>query len=96
MISILSYLVVWTGSPTGTFTVEVSNDFVPSPIGVIPKDSDTGTWVTLALSATVAATGSGSSAFIDIDTIGATWIRLKYTRSSGTGVLNATISGKAA
>mgnify|MGYP000101883020 CR=1 FL=1 len=96
MVSILSYTIVWTGSPTGTFSVQVSNDYIPNPLGVQDAPVNAGTWVALSLSTTVAPAGSGSSAFIDIDTCGAAWIRLVYTRSSGTGTLNATIAGKSA
>ncbi len=96
MISILSYTLAWTGTPTGTFTVEVSNDYVPTQHGVLDPAANTGTWVALVLSVTVAATGADGSAFIDVDTMGAAWVRLKYTRDSGTGAATATIAGKCA
>lgn len=94
--SVCSYTVSWTGTPTGTFTVEVSNDYEPSPAGVLNKPANAGTWVPLTLSATVSAVGSDGSAFIDIDIMGAAWMRLKYMRVSGTGTVSATIAGKGA
>src|SRR5687767_4867907 len=91
MIPYVSYTVAWTGTPTGTFSVQVSNDYAVDPSGAV---LNAGTWVALTLSASVAASGSDDSAFIDIDGVAAYAIRLKYTRSSGTGTLNATIAGK--
>lgn len=96
MISILSYTLNWTGTPTGTFNVEACNDYVPSPAGVLDDPINAGTWVPLTLSTTVSAVGSDGSAFIDIDTMGSAWVRLTYTSGSGVGVLNATIAGKCA
>lgn len=92
MIPYVSFTVVWTGTPTGTFSVEVSNDYSAGGINGAPANS--GTWVALTLSTSVAAAGSADSAFIDIDGVAAYAIRLKYTRSSSTGTLNATIAGK--
>ena len=75
----VGYQIDWTGTPTGDFTVEVSND----------ED----TWVELTLSTAIAAGGSADSAFIDVETA-AKFVRLKYTRSSGTGTLNVHITAK--
>jgi hypothetical protein len=91
MIPYISYTVVWTGTPTGTFAVEVSNDYSVDASGAV---LNAGTWVALTLSASVAAAGSADSAFIDIDGVAAYAIRLKYTRASGTGSLTATVAGK--
>lgn len=90
---IVSYSVVWTGTPNGTFSVEVSNDYALSSDGVsvlVP-----GTWTPLVLTGqSPVATGSAGNGFIDIDITGAYAIRLVYTNASGSGVLNATICGK--
>lgn len=94
MISIFSYTVFWTGTPTGEFTVEVSNDYVPSPEGVLVAPANAGHWVAIPLDTDVLAVGDDGSAFIDVATIGAAWARLLYTRTSGTGTVNATITGK--
>jgi len=68
-----------TSDAIGTFSVEVSND-------------DT-VWVALTLSAAVTAASSDDDAFIDVETA-AKFVRLVYTRSSGTGTLQAHITGK--
>jgi hypothetical protein len=95
-ISICSYTIVWTGTPTGTFNIEVCNDYVPNPEYSSSVDSSTGSWVPLVLSVAIAATGSANFAFGDVDTCGAAWIRVHYVFSSGSGTAKATISGKSA
>ena len=75
----VGYQLSWSGTPTGTFSVEVSND--------------ESVWVPLTLSASVAAAGSADDAFIDCETA-AKFIRFKYTASSGSGTLQAHITGK--
>ena len=89
--SFVGYDVSWTGTPTGTFTVEVSNTYEQSGQGVVLNP---GNWTALVLSATVTASGSAGNAYIDVRGISSDWIRLTYTPSSGTGVLNAVMSAK--
>ncbi len=83
----------WSGaSPVGTFTVEVSIDYAQDYLGNV---TNAGTWNTLAISPAVAATGtSPDSAFIALNQLPAPWVRVKYTRTSGTGTLQSFISGK--
>ena len=69
---------VYTGSPVGDLTLEASNDKV--------------TWTTVANS-TVAVSGA-SSAMWNIQNCGYSWLRLVYTRTSGTGSLTARNSSK--
>jgi hypothetical protein len=82
----------WTGSPTGTFTVEVSNSYSQGPDVVAPANA--GNWTPLTLSQSISASGSAGGGFIDIDGVAASWIRLTYTPSGGTGSLTAYESGK--
>lgn len=91
--SLVGFDISWTGAPVGTFSIEVSNTYEQFPGGQVKT---AGNWTALTLSAAVAPAGTPSNGFIDIDSISATWIRLTYTRTSGTGVLNATVSGKSA
>lgn len=77
----------WTGTPTGAFKVEGSIDNVPNAASVVNWD-DTGILVIDAPS------GSAGASFINLVGIGFRWLRLTYTRSSGTGALNVTIFGK--
>lgn len=75
----VGYEIVYTGTPTGTFSVEVSN---------------TGTyWQTLTLSTPVTASGAGGNDFIDCETA-SKYCRLIYTRTSGTGTLSVALTAK--
>ena len=78
-IDLMSFQIDYTGTPTGTFSVEVSNDEA--------------TWTELTLSTAVLAAGSADNHFIDCET-SARYIRLKYTFTSGTGSLDAKSFGK--
>lgn len=73
------FQIVYTGSPTGSFSIEVSNDET--------------TWQAVALSTGVSAAGSADNHFIDVETA-SKFIRLVYTFSSGTGSLNVHITAK--
>lgn len=75
---------VWTGAnPIGTAHVQVSLD------NVVPVTWNTITPVDIAL------TGSAGSAFIDLNQMGARWIRVTYTTAGGSiGLLTATIGAK--
>lgn len=88
-LSLISYSASWTGTPTGTFSVEVSDDYLENVDGSV---RNAGTWNTLPLSAAVSASGSTGNGLIDVQT-GAYAIRLVYTRASGTGTLNAIVTG---
>ena len=92
-LSLVSYSVAFTGTPTGDFTVEVSNDYALSPGGEV---ANSGTWSTVTLSSATSAAGADGNGFIDIGLISAYAIRLKYTSGSGEGVLNAVINAKVA
>lgn len=87
----ISYSAVYTGSPTGTFTVEVTNDYSLNPAGGVENP---GNWTAITLIPDAVATGSAGNNFIDVRGTAASWIRLVYTPSSGSGSLTATIAGK--
>lgn len=76
----LCYQLVWTGTPTGTFQVEVSLDGI--------------NWTALTLSPVPAASGSAGSYYVDLNQLSASFVRIKYVFGSGTGTLTATVSGK--
>lgn len=87
----LSFDISWTGSPTGTFGVQVSNTYAQSGEGVV---TNPGSWNNIVLSIVPAASGAPGSAFINVAEIAGLWLRLSYVSTSGTGVLNATAVGK--
>ena len=91
-ISMVSYAVSWSGSsPVGTFSVEVSNDYEKNAAGGV---ANAGTWTALTLSASPSVSGNTGNGFIDLGRISAYAVRLKYTRTSGSGTLQATVAGK--
>jgi hypothetical protein len=92
-LSQIGYDIAWTGTPTGTFSVQVSNSYTQDSNGVVENP---GNWTTLTLSSAVTASGSAGNAYIDIDQLSATWMRLVYTAASGTGSLDAYVAGKVA
>lgn len=84
---------VFTGTPTGTFTVETSGDYVPDDeFRTSPPNA--GNWDALDLGTTLSASGAAGTISVDITLSAVPYLRVVYTRASGTGTLNAKISGK--
>ena len=79
----ISIQAVWTGSPVGNFTVEVSDDDGSDQFGTGVTN-----WDTYAGS-TSAAGGAAGILTYAISDVSFKWARLKYTRASGTGTVNA-------
>lgn len=77
---------VWTGTPTGTIKVQVSNDVGPTP-EYNPNGTIT-TWTDVTGSSQSIA-GAAGNFWWNLNDIGARWARLVYTRTSGTGTLDA-------
>lgn len=92
--SMISYAVSWTGTaPIGVMGVQVSNDYSQNGDGTVRNP---GTWTFITLSPAPAVSGDTGTGFIDIVQTAAFAMRLVYTRTSGTGVMQATIIGKVA
>lgn len=89
----VGYQINFTGTPTGTFTVEVSADYQP---GTSPHEEpiNAGNWIALPISPAVTASGAAGSAYIDLNQLSAPWIRIVYTRTSGTGSLDVYVTAK--
>lgn len=93
-LSMISYDISWTGTtPVGVMTVQVSNTYAVNADGTV---RNAGNWTTLTMSSPMTVTGNSGNGFADIDATGAFAIRLVYTRTSGTGTMNATLSAKVA
>jgi len=89
-ISMISYDISWTGSsPVGVCTVEVSDTYTQNGDGTV---RNAGNWTALPISGAVS--GNTGTGYMDIGVVSSYAIRLKYTRISGTGTMNATITGK--
>lgn len=80
-----------TGSPVGTFDVQVSIDYAQDANGNV---TNTGNWVSLTLSPVPVANVSANQIYIDLNQLSSPWIRLLYTKTSGTGTFQAYICGK--
>jgi hypothetical protein len=81
----------WTGSPVGTFSVQISSNYqAPTPL----EPGITGNWVTLPLSPGIAAVGTPDDAYIDLNQMSCQYVRILYTAASGTGSLNALVVAK--
>jgi hypothetical protein len=91
-ISLFSYNMSWTGTPTGSLKVEVCNDAKFDSSG--KYISGTGSWDALTFDVPVAAAGSADTGTYDIRGTGAAFVRLHYIRASGSGTLQATFAGK--
>lgn len=75
--------VVWTGTPTGTITIEKSMD--PTNLG----------WEVHTFSpAPTQPAGSASRSWFEINQTPASYVRMVYTRGSGTGTIKAKIALK--
>lgn len=84
---LISFHVIWTGSPVGVFTVEASDNeedassFVALEMDVYPNTS-------------IRTDNSENPFLIKIDVCPYRGIRLKYTRESGSGTLNVFAAAK--
>lgn len=90
-VSTLSYDISWAGTaPVGTVDVQVSNTYSVNGDGTV---RDAGVWRTLP-NMSASLTGNTGEGGVDISVTGFFAVRLIYTRTSGTGLLNATVVGK--
>lgn len=74
----------WTGSPVGTFSFQVSMDYLADTNGNVVN---AGNWITLPVTPAITAAGVPDVAYVDLNQISATYARVVYTRTSGTGSL---------
>jgi hypothetical protein len=96
----IGFQLQWSGSPTGTFSVEVSMDYFADINGNVVNP---GIWTTVPVSywngtsyttSTTVPTSVGSPIYIDLNQLSATYIRVQYTNSASTGTLNGYVDGK--
>lgn len=98
----IGYQFTWSGSPVGTFQVQVSADYAEDRSSP-PNITNTGHWVpllftywdgTVFVTSTDLPTSVGSPIYVDLALLSSPYIRAVYTKISGTGTLTATITGK--
>lgn len=84
---------ILSGTPSGAFEIWVSNYISPSNSNAVPSSTH---WVQLPLTSSFVTIVSGQAAqtFVDLNGISMAWVQPRYTSSSGSGSLNAYISGK--
>ncbi len=88
----ISYAISWVGTDlSGVVTVEVSNDYSQNATGQVRNP---GNWTTIPLSGIGTIDSDDDAGFIDIDANAGYAIRLRYTASDGTGLMNVTAMGK--
>lgn len=88
----LGFQLKWSGSPVGSFSVQISSTYSEDINGNV---MDLGAWVSLPLSPAIAATGAPDDAYIDLNQMSAMYVRIVYTRTSGTGSFSCVAVGKA-
>jgi len=90
----------WTGSPVGDFAIQVSADYSQGLNGNVQS---TGNWVPLTLTyftggvfvtGTSIPTSVGSPIYLDLNQLSAPYIRVVYTKGSGTGSLDCFLTSK--
>lgn len=81
----------FTGAPVGTFDVQVSGDYLTDELGNIIS---AGNWISVNLPQQPVASGAAGSIYVDLNQLSAPYIRAVYTKTSGTGTLNAFITAK--
>ncbi len=82
---------VFTGTPTGTFEIQGSLDYQRDLNGNV---TNAGHWVPITLPTPPIASGAAGDILIDMNQLSFPYIRVVYTRTSGSGSLNAYIGGK--
>ena len=84
----ISFQAKWTGTTLGVIGVDVSNDGPADNTGLTPSGNIGATALTLTSAMTAAApAGSASNFLYEFRDMSVNWIRLVYTRTSGTGTL---------
>ena len=81
----------FTGTPTGTFQVQVSIDYMQDQEGNIQNP---GNWIPILLPQPAVASGGPGFIYIDLNELSSPWVRVVYVFTSGTGTLNSFITGK--
>lgn len=88
----ISFHLIFTGSPVGVFYVEVSSNYKQGPDG---NALIAGDWIALPIDPVPIAGGDADSIMLDLNQLGVPWVRLSYVATSGSGSLNAFVTGKA-
>lgn len=84
-------LIVTTSNAVGTFYVQGSLDYAVNEGGIV---TNTGTWTSLTLSPVPTLASANTTILLDLNQLSFPFVRLIYTRVSGTGTVTAYGSAK--
>jgi len=79
-----------SGTSNGTFTVQISIDYAKDAEGNV---TNAGHWISLGVTQ-VLTSGSPNEIYFDLNQLSATWVRVSYTNTSGSGNVTGFASGK--
>lgn len=82
---------VVSGTPTGVLQVQVSADYLEDNNHNI---LNAGHWVSLTPAQQSLTAGAPAQTYFDLNQLSSPWVRLIYTRTSGSGSLDAFITAK--
>lgn len=86
----VGYQFYWDGNPSGTFHIQVSNDYSSgSPQGQ-SGFANAGTWDTVTVSPTP-TTSSGFSYTVNMNQLGLPYVRVVFINSTGSGVITGNV-----
>lgn len=90
----------WTGAPVGNFAIQVSADHNQDMNGNVVVAGNWSPILVTYWTGSASATGVsipttvGSPIYVDLNQLSSPYIRVVYTRTSGTGTLNSFITAK--
>ena len=83
-----------TSNAVGTFSVQGSLDYNPGG-STSPSGPVAGNWIAITLPAIPTLASVDAQFLLDLNQLSFPWLRIAYTRTSGTGTVDIYVSGKA-
>ncbi len=80
-----------TADAIGAFSIQISSDHVQDLEGNIQTP---GNWISLPLSPGISSAGNSDTAYVDLNQMSAQYMRVLYTRTSGSGTVTAIVVAK--
>jgi len=88
----VAYQIIQTGTPTGEFFVEASVDYAFDEVA--QNVQNPGHWDALPLSTRLLLAGTPEDILVNLNQLPFTAIRVRYTRSSGTGTADIYLTAR--
>ena len=86
----LGFVITSAGAPVGTLTIQVSSD----PVAPTTSGDPAGNVVNWASLSSPTAISSATSAAVNLQLQGYLWVRVVYTKTSGTGTITVNLGAK--